>query len=62
MKKKHLFAGEMIQLQEAINKCSLRINQLENDQYEKLSQEQENLRRLEERFSQVLKEYDSCAE
>lgn len=62
MKKKHLFAGEMIQLQEAINKCSLRINQLGNDQPEQLSQEQENLRRLEERFSQVLKEYDSCTE
>lgn len=62
MKKKHLFAGEMVQLQEAINRCSLRINQLGNDQPEQLSQIQENFRKLEERLSQVLKEYDSCTE
>lgn len=62
MKKKHFFAGEMVQLQEAINRCSLRINQLGNDQPEQLSQIQENFRKLEERLSQVLKEYDSCTE
>lgn len=62
MKKKHLFAGEMVQLQEAINRCSLRMDQLGNDQPEQLSQIQENFRKLEERLSQVLKEYDSCTE
>lgn len=60
--KKHLFAGEMIQIQEAIGRCRHRINQLGNDQLEQLSHEQENLRSLEERMYQVLKEYDSCTE
>lgn len=62
MKKKHLFAGEMVQLQEAINRCSLKIDQLGNDQPEQLSQIQENFHKLRERLSQVLKEYDSCTE
>lgn len=62
MKKKHLFAGEMVQLQEAINRCSLRMDQLGNDQPEQLSQIQENFRKLRERLSQVLKEYDSCTD
>lgn len=62
MKKKHLFAGEMIQLQEAINRCSLRMDQLGNDQPEQLLQVQENFRKLRERLSQVLKEYDSCTD
>lgn len=62
MKKKHLFAGEMVQLQEAINKCSLRMDQLGNDQPEQLLQVQENFRKLRERLSQVLKEYDSCTD
>lgn len=62
MKKKHLFAGEMVQLQEAINRCSLKMDQLGNDQPEQLLQVQENFRKLRERLSQVLKEYDSCVE
>ena len=60
--KKHLFVGEMIQIQEAITRCRHRINQLGNDQPEQLSKEQENLCKLEERMSQVLKDYDSCTE
>ena len=60
--KKHLFAGEMVQIQEAIYRCKQRINQLGNDRLEQLSQEQENLRSLEERMRQVLKSYDSCTE
>lgn len=62
MQKKQLFAGEMVQIQEAIFKCRQRINQLGDDRPEQLSQEQENLRKLEERLSQVLKSYDSCTE
>lgn len=62
MQKKHLFAGEMVQIQEAIFKCRQRINQLGDDRPEQLSQEQENLRKLEERLFQVLKSYDSCTE
>lgn len=61
-KKKQLFVGEMVQIQEAIFKCRQRINQLGNAQPEQLLQEQENLRKLEERLSQVLKSYDSCTE
>lgn len=61
-KKKQLFAGEMVQIQEAIGRCRYRINQLGNDQPEQLSKEQENLCKLEERMSQVLKDYDSCTE
>ena len=61
-KKKQLFAGEMVQVQEAIYRCRQRINHLGNDQSEQLSKEQENLRKLEERLSQVLKNYDSCTE
>lgn len=61
-KRKHLFAGELVQIQEAIYKCRQRINQLGNDRHEQLSQEQENLRSLEERMRQVLKSYDSCTE
>lgn len=60
--KKHLFAGEMVQIQEAIYRCRQRINQLGNDRPEQLSQEQRNLRNLEERMSQVLEDYDSCNE
>lgn len=60
--KKQLFAGEMVQIQEAISRCRHRINQLGNDQSEQLSQEQKNLRSLEERMRQVLKSYDSCTE
>lgn len=60
--KKHLFAGEMVQIQEAIYRCRYRINQLGNTRPEQLSQEQENLRSLEERMRQVLKSYDSCTE
>lgn len=60
--KKHLFAGEMVQVQEAIYRCRQKINQLRNDRPEQLSQEQENLRSLEERMRQVLKSYDSCTE
>lgn len=62
MQKKHLFVGEMVQIQEAIFKCRQRMNQLGNARPEQLSQEQENLRKLEERLSQVLKSYDSCTE
>ena len=62
MQKKRLFVGEMVQIQEAIFKCRQRINQLGNDQPKQLSQEQENLRSLEERMRQVLKSYDSCTE
>lgn len=61
-KKKQLFAGEMVQIQEAIFKCRQRINQLGDDRLEQLSKEQGNLRKLEERLSQVLKSYDSCTE
>jgi hypothetical protein len=61
-KKKHLFAGEMVQIQEAIYRCRQRINQLGNARLEQLLQEQENLRSLEERMRQVLKSYDSCTE
>lgn len=61
-KKKQLFVGEMVQIQEAIFKCRQRINQLGDDRPEQLSKEQENLRKLEERLSQVLKSYDSCTE
>lgn len=61
-KKKHLFAGEMVQIQEAIYRCRHRMNQLGNAQLKQLSQEQENLRSLEERMRQVLKSYDSCTE
>ena len=61
-KKKHLFAGEMVQIQEAIYRCRQRINQLGNARPEQLSQEQENLRSLEERMRQVLESYDSCTE
>ena len=61
-KKKHLFAGEMVQIQEAIYRCRCRINKLGNDQPKQLSQEQENLRSLEERMRQVLKSYDSRME
>ena len=60
--KKHLFAGELVQIQEAIHRCRQRINQLGNDQIKQLLQEQENLRSLEERMRQVLKSYDSCTE
>lgn len=60
--KKQLFAGEMVQIQEAISRCRQRINQLGNDRPEQFSQEQENLRSLEERMCQVLKSYDSCTE
>ena len=60
--RKKLFAGEMVQIQEAISRCRYRINQLGNDQPKQLSQEQENLRFLEERMRQVLKSYDSCTE
>lgn len=60
--KKHLFAGEMVQIQEAISWCRYRINQLGNARPEQLSQEQRNLRNLEERMRQVLKSYDSCTE
>lgn len=60
--KKHLFAGEMVQIQEAIYKCRQRINQLGNDQPEQRSQEQKNLHSLEERMRQVLESYDSCTE
>lgn len=62
MQNKHLLAGEMVQIQEAIYRCRQRINQLGNDQPKQLSQEQENLRSLEERMRQVLKSYDSCTE
>ena len=62
LKKKHLFVGEMIQIQEAIYRCRHKMNQLENASLEQLSQEQENLRSLEERMRQVLKSYDSCTE
>lgn len=60
MQKKYLFAGEMVQIQEAIYRCRYRMNQREKAQPEQLSQEQENLRNLEERMRQVLKSYDSC--
>jgi hypothetical protein len=60
--KKQLFAGEMVQIQEAIYRCRQKINQLKNARPEQLSQEQENLRSLEERMRQVLKSYDSCTE
>ena len=60
--RKHLFAGEMVQIQEAIYRCKQRINKLENDRPEQLSQEQKNLHGLEERMLQVLKSYDSCTE
>lgn len=60
--KKHLFVGEMVQIQEAISRCRHRMNQLGNAQPKQLSQEQENLRSLEERMRQVLKSYDSCME
>lgn len=62
MQNKQLFAGEMVQIQGAIFKCRQRINQLGDDQPEQFSQEQENLRKLEERLSQVLESYDSCTE
>lgn len=62
MQKKQLFAGEMVQVQEAIYRCRQRINQLGNDQSEQLSKEQKNLHFLEERMRQVLKSYDSCTE
>ena len=62
MQKKHLFAGELVQIQEAIHRCRQKINRLGNDQPKQLSQEQENLRNLEERMRQVLKSYDSCTE
>lgn len=62
MQKKHLFAGEMVQIQEAIYRCRQKINQLGNDQPKQLSQEQKNLHGLEERMRQVLKSYDSCTE
>lgn len=62
MQKKQLFAGEMVQVQEAIYRCRQRINQLGNDQSEQLSKEQKNLHFLEERMCQVLKSYDSCTE
>lgn len=61
-KKKQLFTGEMVQIQEAIYRCRYRMNQLGNANLEQLSQEQENLRSLEERMRQVLKSYDSCPE
>ena len=61
-KKKQLFAGEMVQIQEAIYRCRYRINQLGNDQSEQLLHEQENLHYLEERMRQVLKSYGSCTE
>ena len=61
-KKKQLFAGEMVQIQEAMYRCRYRMNQLGNARPEQLSQEQENLRNLEERMRQVLKSYDSCTE
>ena len=60
--KKYLFAGEMVYIQEAISRCRHKINQLGNDQPKQLSQEQENLRSLEERMRQVLKSYDFCTE
>lgn len=62
MMKKHLFAGEMVQIQEAIYRCRQRINQLGNDRPEQLSQEQKNLHGLEERMRQVLKNHGSCTE
>jgi hypothetical protein len=62
MQKKQLFAGEMVQIQEAIYRCRHRMNQLGKARPEQLSQEQENLRSLEERMRQVLKSYDSCTE
>ena len=62
LKKKHLFAGEMVQIQEAIYRCRQRINQLGNDRPEQLLQEQKNLHGLEDRMRQVLKSYDSCTE
>ena len=62
MQKKQLFAAEMIQIQESISRCRYRINQLGNDRPEQLSQEQENLCKLEERMSQVLRDYNSCTE
>lgn len=62
MQKKQLFAGEMVQVQEAIYRCRQRINQLGNDQSEQLSKEQKNLHFLEKRMRQVLKSYDSCTE
>ena len=37
MQKKHLFVGEMVQIQEAIYRCRQRINQLRDDQSEQLS-------------------------
>ena len=61
-KKKQLFAGEMVQIQEAIYRCRHRMNQLGNASPEQLLQEQENLRSLEERMRQVLKSYGSCTE
>ena len=61
-KKKQLFVGEMVQIQEAIYRCRQKINQLGNYQPKQLSQEQETLRSLEERMRQVLKSYDSCTE
>lgn len=60
--KKHLFDGEMVQIQEAIYRCRQRINQLGNDRPEQLSQEQKNLHGLEERMRQVLKNHGSCTE
>jgi len=62
MQKKHLFAGELVQIQEAIYRCKQRINQLGNDQPKQLLQEQKNLHGLEDRMRQVLKSYDSCTE
>jgi hypothetical protein len=62
MQKKYLFAGEMVQIQEAIYRCRYRMNQRDKARPEQLSQEQENLRSLEERLRQVLKSYDSCTE
>lgn len=56
---KHLFAGEIVQIQEAIYRCRYKMNQREKARPEQLSQEQENLRNLEERLRQVLKSYDS---
>ena len=61
-KKKQLFAGEMVYIQEAICRCRYKMNQLKNARPEQLSQEQETLRNLEERMRQVLKSYDSCTE
>ena len=62
MQKKYLFASEMVQIQEAIYRCRYRMNQRDKARPEQLSQEQENLRSLEERLRQVLKSYDSCTE